>query len=145
MAEPIGHEIEGLPGMPVVFQSDLIDCGLACLAMMLTYHGVPTTLPDLHREVDLTADGASLLALAEAARRRGFSTRAYALGSPADLATLPLPAIAHCHGQHYLVIERLSTESLVAIDPMGGRFEMPAIYLRELNARYALVLTATGV
>ena len=46
----------GAPRLPAIMQSEAAECGLACLAMVATYHG---------REVDLTAPAPPVLDLTE--------------------------------------------------------------------------------
>jgi ATP-binding cassette subfamily B protein RaxB len=46
--------------LSMVFQTEAAECGLACLAMVASYHGIVTDLPALRRRFALSLRGASL-------------------------------------------------------------------------------------
>jgi ABC-type bacteriocin/lantibiotic exporter with double-glycine peptidase domain len=93
--------------------------------MLFTFHGYPVSLADIRADIEVRPDGVSLLELATAARRRGFRANAFALAA-ADLRLMPLPAIAHWNGRHFVVVERLLPNGAQIVDPALGRRTMPA-------------------
>ncbi|MCE9594608.1 MAG: peptidase domain-containing ABC transporter [Planctomycetes bacterium] len=96
------------------------ECGAACLAMILGYHGRATALHEARELCGPGRDGTSALALADAARHLGLRVRAYKL-EPDDLARVPLPAIVHWNFDHYLVVERIRRRGIDVLDPAAGR------------------------
>ena len=59
----------GAPRLPVIMQSEAAECGLACLAMMATYHGREVDLVALRRLFSISLKGVTLkdvLAMASA-------------------------------------------------------------------------------
>ena len=106
--------------VPVLLQMTMSECGLACLAMVVRFHGRRTGLTECRERVTVGRDGVSARRLAEAARSFGLTVRAYS-ASPASIEHLPLPAIAHWAADHFVVIERVSTKGAVIIDPAIGR------------------------
>lgn len=101
-------------------QRNPTECGPACLAMILSYHGRQTSLADCLEFCDAGRDGTTVLQLAEAARARGLRTRVYS----SDLESfrhVELPAIVHWEFNHFLVVERWTPESIDVVDPTGGR------------------------
>lgn len=108
------------PRVPVILQAEPAGCGIACLAMLLSVHGDQTRLAEIRADCDVRPDGATVLALATAARRRGFRATAFALGAR-DLRRLPLPVIAHWNADHFIVVERWLPGWVDVVDPATGR------------------------
>ena len=108
--------------VPVVLQTTLADCGAACLAMMLGYHGYAATLREVRGRLGASRDGLSALALIGAAGQYGLTARAYSV-APADLERLP-PVIVHRDLNHFLVVERWAPHAVEVVDPAAGRRRM---------------------
>ena len=49
--------------LPVILQTEAAECGLACLAMVATYHGHQLDLPSLRRRFSMSLKGATLAQL----------------------------------------------------------------------------------
>jgi len=107
----------------VVRQMKRSDCGPAALKMVLDHFGIPdTTLSELEVATGTGPNGTSLLAIKRAAEERGVLSQG--LRVPVDrLDEIPLPAIAHVHGDHFVVIRSAGRE-LVVDDPSPGRLRM---------------------
>jgi ABC-type bacteriocin/lantibiotic exporter with double-glycine peptidase domain len=99
---------------------DAVECGAACLAMVLSYHGRRTTVAECAARVGVGRDGQSAAQLAGAARAEGLQVRAYTL-EPADLRLLPAPVIVHWEFNHFVVVERWSPAGIDIVDPAIGR------------------------
>jgi len=48
----------GTPRLPAIMQAEAAECGLACLAMVATYHGREVDLTALRRLFSITLKGA---------------------------------------------------------------------------------------
>lgn len=109
----------------VVRQQGRSDCGPAALKMILDHHGITgTTLAELEVATGTGPDGTSMLALKRTAERRGLASQGLRL--PVErLEGILMPAIAHVHGDHFVVI-RSAGEDLVIDDPSLGRLRMSA-------------------
>lgn len=116
--------------VPLVMQATAIECGPACLAMIARYHGRHTPLPEARDLCGAGRDGVSAGALARAARAFGLEVTARR-AAPAAFTALPLPAIAHWQGDHYVVIERLSRRRAHLADPARGRRAVSTRALRD--------------
>lgn len=106
--------------VPVLRQMDAVECGAACLAMILSYHGRRTTVAECAARIGVGRDGQSAAQLATAARAEGLQVRAYTL-EPADLRLLPAPLIVHWEFNHFVVVERWSPAGVDIVDPAIGR------------------------
>ncbi len=106
--------------------------------MVLAYFGHRRALPAARRVCDPGRDGMKLEELAGAARALGLQVRVHALRSFDELVSIPLPAIAHWHRNHFVVLERVRRDALVIIDPARGR---QAITREEFQAAAGSLLT----
>ena len=125
----------------VVRQQRRSDCGPAALKMVLDHWGIQdVTLAELEIATGTGPDGTSLLALKKAAEERGVTSQGLRL--PVHrLREIPLPAIAHVHGDHFVVI-RSTGDELVIDDPSLGRLRMSSrVFARSWDG---VVLSFTG-
>ncbi|MFY0528776.1 peptidase domain-containing ABC transporter [Archangium gephyra] len=106
--------------IPDVRQMTLMDCGAACLSMVLGYHGRHMTLEEVRAVTGVSRDGTSARALLEAARRLGMRGRGISIDLD-RLAFLQPATILHWRFTHYVVFERLGKGYVDIRDPMHGR------------------------
>jgi ABC-type bacteriocin/lantibiotic exporter with double-glycine peptidase domain len=99
---------------------ELADCGAACLAMVLAYHGKQVPLDELRQMTNTNRDGVDALAMTQAARRYGLSARGVAADLD-DLEHLPPATILHWEFAHFVVFERLRRNGVQVVDPAHGR------------------------
>ena len=111
---------------PHVYQLDEMDCGAACLGDVTRYFGRPVPLSRIRELVHTSVDGTSLLGIARGAEALGLDARTVR-ASKSNLDALPLPAIVHWEGNHWVVLYEVG-ESHVRVDD-------PALGLRRLDAR----------
>ena len=126
-----------------ILQSEVAECGLACLAMIATAHGQATTLQDLRRRFPVALKGMKLRDLLEVAAGIGFSGRPLKLDLP-FLAKLSLPCILHWDMNHFVVLARVRRGSLTVLDPAVGERRLS---LDEVSAHFtgvAVELTPNG-
>lgn len=112
--------------VPVIFQLSAVECGAACLAMILSYYGRKTQVTDCRECCAIGRDGASAWAMAQAARKRGLRVKAYSVQDLADFKYLRLPAIAHWKFNHFVVVEGWSPKRVDIVDPASGRQRLTA-------------------
>jgi len=110
---------------PVILQTESAECGLACLAMVASYHGLDTDLSSLRRRINISAQGITLAQLME------YCTRLDLIGRPlrAELEALPqlsLPAILHWDFNHFVVLVKVRGNRLIIHDPARGKLTLDA-------------------
>lgn len=91
---------------PLYLQHDAMQCGVACLRMVLEHYGRRCAMAEVEALCPPTAEGASLLGLSRAAEAYGLHTVAGRLSLDA-LGKVPLPAILHWRQQHFVVLYRI--------------------------------------
>jgi len=110
----------GRKTVPDIRQSEAAECGLACLAMVLGFHGRDVDLGTLRRRHPTSLSGLTLRALMALAARMDLTTRAVRL-EPEQLGELALPAILHWDMDHFVVLTSVGRDGrLVVHDPARG-------------------------
>lgn len=105
--------------LPMVRQSEAAECGLACLAMVASYHGFETDLASLRRRFALSLKGATLQRLIDMAASLGLQGRPLRLELE-ELAQLKLPCILHWGMAHFVVLRAVRGRRVVIHDPAQG-------------------------
>jgi ATP-binding cassette, subfamily B, bacterial CvaB/MchF/RaxB len=114
------RELIGRRAVPEIRQSEATECGLACLAMVLGYHGHAIDLGTLRRRHPTSLSGVTLQGLIGLAARMDLTTRPLRL-EPAQLGLLKLPAILHWDMDHFVVLTRVGRRGdLTVHDPASG-------------------------
>jgi ATP-binding cassette, subfamily B, bacterial CvaB/MchF/RaxB len=105
--------------LPIVLQTEAAECGLACLAMIATYHGHQVDLGTLRRRYPISLKGVTLRSLIEVAGNLHLTCRSLRLELE-HLHQLQLPAIIHWDMDHFVVLKRVTPKHLVLHDPAYG-------------------------
>ena len=113
------------PRVPVVLQLNAVECGAACLAMILNYHGRKTSMAECRERCGLGKDAVTAKMIAEAAREYGLRVKGFSI-EPSQFDQIPLPAIVHWEFRHFLVVERWTSTHVEVIDPAVGRCRLTA-------------------
>lgn len=106
--------------LPIIRQAESAECGLACLAMISSWHGLQTDLPTLRERFSISTQGMTLQRLIECAAGIRLSSRAVRL-EPEDLKSLSLPCILHWNMNHFVVLHKVRGSRLVIHDPDKGK------------------------
>lgn len=106
--------------LPLIRQTESAECGLACLAMMASWHGLQTDLLTLRERFSISTQGMTLQRLIECAAGIRLSSRAVRL-EPEDLKSLSLPCILHWNMNHFVVLHKVRGSRLVIHDPDKGK------------------------
>lgn len=118
--------------VPVILQSESAECGLACLAMIMGYHGHPIDIATFRYQQCTSPRGTNLQTMKEIAERVGLDTRAVRLDLD-DLDKLILPCILHWGMNHFVVLVARKRQSVIIHDPARGR---RVIQSRELSSEF---------
>ncbi len=104
---------------PFVRQIDFADCGVAALAMVCRAFGRKVSLPFLRHVAGTGQEGTSLRGIMRAAEEAGLDARALK-SSKERLDELPLPAIIHWEGNHWIVLYAVDGDRVRVADPARG-------------------------
>jgi len=115
-----------------IMQIDEMDCGAASLAMICRHFGRKVSLPRIRELCHTATDGTSLKALCRAATELGLAARALKI-SLRNLPMMPLPAIVHWEGNHWIVLYDVAECFVRVADPALGLRKLPR---REFEAKW---------
>ena len=105
--------------LPMVYQSESTECGLACLAMVLAAYDYHIDMNSMRRTCGHYPHGCTLNDLLVVASRFNLSARPLRLDMK-DFSDLRLPAILHWDFQHFVVLKSVRNGRLIIHDPAVG-------------------------
>lgn len=105
--------------LPVVLQTEIAECGLACLVSVLRYHGFYTDLRTLRQKYTLSLKGANMADIVRFGDDMNLTSRALRLELD-ELANLRLPCILHWDLNHFVVLKSVSADHITVMDPATG-------------------------
>ncbi len=114
-------------------QQDPDDCGVSVLRMVARYHGLSVSAQRIREASGVPYGELSLLALSRAAESLGLNTLSVLLSTEELDQLIQLPAIAHTQGQHYVLIEKITSRDVYLSDPAYGRY---AISKKQFQERW---------
>ncbi len=104
-----------------VYQHTASDCGVACLAMIARFYGLKCGINDLTPLFAPSSGGVSMLAINMAASSVGFGTRALLVDYGSLRESVRMPCIAYLDQNHFVVVTKVSPDSVWVNDPAQGR------------------------
>jgi len=105
--------------VPVILQTEAAECGLACLAMIASAHGLQTDLSALRQRFSLSLKGVTMVDLVRMADALRLSSRA--LRAELDeLQQLQTPCILHWDMNHFVVLVSVKRGVVTIHDPAHG-------------------------
>jgi len=128
--------------VPMVFGVDQMDCGPASLTATIRSFGHQVSLAAVREAVSTASDGTSLLGLSRGADALGLDAQMTTV-STSRLDELPLPALCHVDGNHWVVLEKVSRREVRVMDPMGATGPWTRDAFEEAFTGYALLVAPT--
>ena len=113
-----------MPRLPVIQQTEAAECGLACLAMISSYHGHRIDLNTLRRRHPVSLKGVTLRAMIQVASQMQLACRPVRFELD-HLRQLNLPTIVHWDMNHFVVLKSVTRRGIVVHDPASGERFFP--------------------
>lgn len=126
--------------LPVILQTEVAECGSACLAMVASYHGHKMGIEAIRKYLPSSLKGVSLQHLMQAAGKIQLSPRALRLELD-QLCQLKCPAILHWNLDHFVVLESVHGNRATIHDPAQGKKILTLVKISEHFTGVALELT----
>ena len=130
------------PRFPHVHQLDEMDCGAACVAMVCRHFGREVAASHVRMAVGTGADGTSLRGLQRGGEQVGLDMRVIK-ASKGRLEQVPLPAIVHWGGNHWVVLYAIDGKRCYVADPARSLRRVSRAELMEKWSGYAALPTPT--
>lgn len=128
--------------VPLIMQQESVECGAACLCMMLAYYGKWVPLEQVRVECGVSRNGLSARAIVQAARRMGMDSAGYRY-EPDDLKKLDAPCILHWNFSHFVVLCGFHSGKAVINDPSCGVIHVSIDELEKAFTGIALLMQPT--
>jgi ATP-binding cassette subfamily B protein RaxB len=111
--------------LPVILQAEQSECALACLAMVLNFHGHRIDINTLRARMGAAQQGLTLKGLMQLADRLELGARPLRL-EPEELGQLHVPAILHWDMNHFVVLKEVRRGRALVHDPAVGEVSIDA-------------------
>ncbi len=107
--------------VPVVMQLEALECGAACLAMVLAYYGKWISLEQVRVDCGISRDGSNAKNIMLAAKGYGLETAAYRTEPSVLKEQVVFPCIIHWNFNHFVVLDGFLGGKVLLNDPAQGR------------------------
>ncbi len=128
--------------VPVVMQMDAVECGAACLCMILAHYGKWVPLEKVREDCGVSRDGSNAKHILVAARNYGMEAAGYKFEIN-EITQIEYPCIIHWNLQHYVVLCGFKHGNAIINDPAKGNL---TVSMREFDRSFtgiALLFTPT--
>ncbi len=115
---------KGVAKVPVIMQMEAMECGAACLAMILAYYGKWVPLSRLRKLCGISRDGARLSTVAKTGRIMGLNAQGYRYETEEFFQNVSFPCIIHWNFTHFVVVCGRRGGSVYINDPAGGNMKI---------------------
>ncbi|MBR4656237.1 MAG: NHLP family bacteriocin export ABC transporter peptidase/permease/ATPase subunit [Oscillospiraceae bacterium] len=106
--------------VPVVMQMEALECGAACLTMVLAYYGKWLPLEQVRLDCGISRDGSKASNIMNAARRYGLTTKGFRASVEAIRKSGAFPCVIHWNFNHFVVLCGFRGNYAFLNDPARG-------------------------
>ena len=111
--------------VPIVMQLEALECGAACLCMILAYYGKWVPLEQVRADCGVSRDGSKAKNIILAARAYGLEADGYRLEVDYLRQEGEFPCIIHWDFNHFVVLDGFRKKYAVINDPARGVVKVP--------------------
>lgn len=108
--------------VPVIMQMEMLECGAACLAMIMAYYDKWVPLEKVREDCGVSRDGSSAVNILKAARNYGMSAKGYRCEPGKLKADGNFPCIIHWNFNHFVVLAGFKGDKALINDPAKGSY-----------------------
>ena len=116
---------KGVAKVPIVMQMEALECGAACLAMVMAYYKKWVPLEQVRLDCGVSRDGSKASNVILAARNYGLEADGYSMGIEAVKTKATYPCIIHWNYNHFVVLCGFQGNKAVLADPARGTVKVP--------------------
>ncbi len=115
---------DGVARVPVVMQLETLECGAACLCMILAYYDKWIPLEQVREDCGVSRDGSNAGNILKAARFYGMNAKGYRYEPNALKAQGKFPCIVHWNFNHFVVLDGFKGDKAYLNDPAKGAYSL---------------------
>ncbi len=123
----------GIAKAPFIMQMEALECGAACLAMILAYYGKWLPLERVRKDCGVSRDGSNAMNVMLAARRYGLTASGYRYEPDYLKENGTFPCLAHWEFNHFVVVCGFKGEKVYLNDPARGTVR---VSMREFDEKF---------
>ena len=127
----------GVAKVPVMMQMEALECGAACLTMLMAYYDKWVPLEQVRVDCGVSRDGSSAKNVLVAARSYGFEAKGFRYELDALRESGEFPCIIHWNFNHFVVLDGFRGGKAYLNDPARGRVAVP---MEELDRAFTGVV-----
>ena len=116
---------KGIAKVPVIMQMEDLECGAACLTMVLAYYKKWIPLEQVRLDCGVSRDGSKASNMVLAARNYGLNADGYSMGVEAVKKEATFPCIIHWNYNHFVVLCGFKGNKAMIVDPARGSMKVP--------------------
>ena len=124
---------KGLAKVPFIMQMEALECGAACLAMVLAYFGKWVPLEQVRRDCGVSRDGSNAKNILLAARNYGLNAQGYRYEPEYLRDNGAFPCIAHWEFNHFVVLDGFKKNRAYLNDPAKGTY---SVTMEEFDEKF---------
>ncbi|MBR4656223.1 MAG: NHLP family bacteriocin export ABC transporter peptidase/permease/ATPase subunit [Oscillospiraceae bacterium] len=113
---------KGKVKVPVVMQMEALECGAACLCMIMAYYDKWVPLEQVRKDCGVSRDGSKASNILKAARSYGLSARGYRYEPEQLREQGSFPCIIHWNFDHFVVCDGFRNDKVYLNDPAKGDY-----------------------
>jgi NHLM bacteriocin system ABC transporter peptidase/ATP-binding protein len=110
---------------PVILQMEALECGAACLTMILAYYKSWIPLEKVRSDCGVSRDGSKAINIVKAARNYGFETTVKKYTPERIMEVGKFPCIIWWEEQHFVVLNGFKNGNVFLNDPAYGKVKIP--------------------
>ena len=110
---------------PVVMQMEALECGAACLTMVLAYYGKWVPLEQVRVDCGVSRDGSKAKNILNAAKSYGLIAKGFRADPAALRETAAFPCIIYWNYNHYVLLCGFRGKYAYVNDPARGTVKIP--------------------
>ena len=112
----------GCVRVPVIMQMEALECGAACLAMVLVYYGKWVPLEQVRADCGVSRDGSNARNMVRAARSYGLIAKGCRYEPDTLRRQGSFPCIIHWNFNHFVVLDGFKGDKALLNDPAKGSY-----------------------
>ncbi|MDO4400198.1 MAG: NHLP family bacteriocin export ABC transporter peptidase/permease/ATPase subunit [Coriobacteriia bacterium] len=129
--------------VPQVMQMEALECGAACLTMILAYYGRWVPLERVRADCGVSRDGSKASNILKAARSYGLTAKGMTYSAKALRSKGSFPCILFWNFNHFVVLDGFRGNKAVINDPARGQVKVPMEQFEESFTGIVLVFEKT--
>lgn len=124
---------KGVAKTPVVMQMEALECGAACLTMVLAYYEKWVPLEQIRADCGVSRDGSNAKNVLRAARSYGLTAKGYRYEPEALIEKGKFPCVIHWNFNHFVVLKGFRRGKAYLNDPAKGSV---TVSMEEFDAAF---------